>query len=453
MKSATICLVLTVILSSFLSGQAISEPQQPDMPVAWTSLVAWPIASPQPVPGTDDKIHLVYELLVMNVSSSAMMLDRLETLDASKEDAGTNTKSGDKIVATLQGVDLEATIRAFPTGSTKTVGPFQLIRIFLDVKFAKDATLPKVLTQRFQVTFTPAAGTPPVTSATVVSGRTDVTNISTVVIGPPLEGARWVDAVGCCSPPSVHRTATLPINGKFYVFERFAIDFAQLNSENKLYSGARDQLSSYAYVGAKVLSVADGTIVNLQDGRPDEKPPNFPQGYDLLQQLGNFVIVDIGHGHFAFYAHFQPNTLKVHMGDKVRRGQVLALLGNSGNSDAPHLHFGIQDGPLPLRLQWRALRALVVHNDRHRHQLVRRHCRGSGCADWTRAGWSSPKRAPPRERGPYLPEIVTLQFGCCRGADMGKRALHGGWKRVETLSPALLFVEHRLRVKPLLAFR
>jgi murein DD-endopeptidase MepM/ murein hydrolase activator NlpD len=39
--------------------------------------------------------------------------------------------------------------------------------------------------------------------------------------------------------------------------------------------------------------------------------------------------------------------LKVHKGDKVRGGQVLALLGNSGNSDAPHLHFGIEDGPLP----------------------------------------------------------------------------------------------------------
>jgi murein DD-endopeptidase MepM/ murein hydrolase activator NlpD len=131
------------------------------------------------------------------------------------------------------------------------------------------------------------------------------------------------------------------------VFERFAIDFAQLNPENKLYAGPRDQRSSYAYVGAKVLAVADGTVVNLQDGRPEETPPNFPKGYDLLQQLGNFVIIDIGHGHFAFYAHFQPNTLKVHKGDKVRRGQVLALLGNSGNSDAPHLHFGIEDGPLP----------------------------------------------------------------------------------------------------------
>ena len=317
------------------------------MPIAWTSLVAWPIASPQPVLCTDDKTHLVYELLVMNVSSSAMMLDRLETLDASKGDAGVNTKSGDAIVATLQGADLEATIRGFPTGNTRTVGPFQLTRIFLDVKFAKDATLPKVLTHRFQVTFAPATGTRPLNSSTIVSGRTEVTNTPAVVIGPPLEGPRWVDVLGCYSPPSGHRTATLPINGKFVAFERFAIDFAQLDPENKLYAGPRDQLSSYAYVGAKVLAVADGTVVNLQDGRPEETPPNFPQGYDLLQQLGNFVIIDIGHGHFAFYAHFQPNTLKVHKGDKVHRGQVLALVGNSGNSDAPHLHFGIEDGPLP----------------------------------------------------------------------------------------------------------
>ena len=54
-------------------------------------------------------------------------------------------KSGDAIVATLQGADLEATIQAFPTGKApRTVrGPLQLTRIFLDVKFAKDAGLPR----------------------------------------------------------------------------------------------------------------------------------------------------------------------------------------------------------------------------------------------------------------------------------------------------------------------
>jgi murein DD-endopeptidase MepM/ murein hydrolase activator NlpD len=48
---------------------------------------------------------------------------------------------------------------------------------------------------------------------------------------------------------------------------------------------------------------------------------------------------------FAAYAHLQPGSLRVRVGDRVRTGQVLGLLGNTGNSSAPHLHFGLQDGP------------------------------------------------------------------------------------------------------------
>src|SRR5262249_54575496 len=69
---------------------------------------------------------------------------------------------------------------------------------------------------------------------------------------------------------------------------------------------------------------------------------------NLQTVAGNYVIVDIGEGRFAFYAHLQPNSLRVKRGDRVREGQVLALLGNSGNSDAPHLHFHICDRASPL---------------------------------------------------------------------------------------------------------
>ena len=49
---------------------------------------------------------------------------------------------------------------------------------------------------------------------------------------------------------------------------------------------------------------------------------------------------------FRFYMYLKPRRVKV--GDNVRRGQILALLGNSGNPDAPHLHFHITDGNSPL---------------------------------------------------------------------------------------------------------
>ena len=63
---------------------------------------------------------------------------------------------------------------------------------------------------------------------------------------------------------------------------------------------------------------------------------------------GNYVVIDIGEGRFAFYAHMQPRSVRVKPGDKVTTGQVLGLLGNSGNTDAPHLHFHVMDGASPL---------------------------------------------------------------------------------------------------------
>jgi murein DD-endopeptidase MepM/ murein hydrolase activator NlpD len=60
------------------------------------------------------------------------------------------------------------------------------------------------------------------------------------------------------------------------------------------------------------------------------------------------VIIDLGGGHFAFYAHFQPGSLRVKLGDRVKRGQVLGLVGNSGNSTEPHLHFHVSDANSPL---------------------------------------------------------------------------------------------------------
>jgi murein DD-endopeptidase MepM/ murein hydrolase activator NlpD len=63
---------------------------------------------------------------------------------------------------------------------------------------------------------------------------------------------------------------------------------------------------------------------------------------------GNYAVVNIGHGRYAFYAHMQPGSLKVKVGDTVKTGQVLGLLGNTGNTDGAHLHFHIMDGPSPL---------------------------------------------------------------------------------------------------------
>lgn len=60
------------------------------------------------------------------------------------------------------------------------------------------------------------------------------------------------------------------------------------------------------------------------------------------------MTLDLGNGRYAIYLHMQPGKIRVKVGDKVRRGEVLGLVGNSGNSDGPHLHFQICDANSPL---------------------------------------------------------------------------------------------------------
>jgi len=143
---------------------------------------------------------------------------------------------------------------------------------------------------------------------------------------------------GCCTPYSYHRGATLPINGSIKVAERYAIDFVQLNDKDMLNSGPIDQLTSFGFFGDEIYSVADGTVVKIADGLPEQVPGKLPEGATIQMAAGNHVVVDIGEGRFAFYAHLQPGSLKVKIGDKVTTGQVLGLLGNSGNSSPLSCH-------------------------------------------------------------------------------------------------------------------
>jgi murein DD-endopeptidase MepM/ murein hydrolase activator NlpD len=101
---------------------------------------------------------------------------------------------------------------------------------------------------------------------------------------------------------------------------------------------------------------------------------------------GNHVIIDIGGGYYAFYAHLKPGSIRVREGQRVKRGDVIGLVGNSGNSTEPHLHFHISDGNSPLGSEGVPYRL-------DSFELVGR-CTGFG-AGCTRDGGSTRKREIP----------------------------------------------------------
>jgi murein DD-endopeptidase MepM/ murein hydrolase activator NlpD len=153
---------------------------------------------------------------------------------------------------------------------------------------------------------------------------------------------------GCCNRITPHRGVIQAVNGKLRVPERFAIDWIQLDPTNRAFQGDKGKLSNWAYYGSPIYSVADGTVVNLYDGADEQVPGQKITGLSPDSFGGNMVVVDIGGGAYAFYAHMQRGSLKVKLGDRVTAGEVLGLLGNTGNSTAPHLHFHLMDGPSPL---------------------------------------------------------------------------------------------------------
>ncbi|HWM31041.1 MAG TPA: M23 family metallopeptidase [Methyloceanibacter sp.] len=310
-------------------------------------LVATPIASPNPVLMTDDKVHLVYEVVLMNMAGGDITIKKVETLDAAN---GT-------VIGTLEGDSLAKQLRLNGGGKETALSGGGSGTVFMDVTLPKDATIPKALQHRFDIEVAKETGgdrdgdrdpAPEHPQEIAVTGDPLPVGPGAVVIAPPLKGPRWVIGGGCCAPPSYHRSATLPINGALRVAERFAIDFVQLNDKDALADGPPDQLTSYAFFGDEILSVADGTVVAAEDGQPEQVPGKLPDDATIRTAAGNHVVVDIGGGRFAFYAHMQPGSLKVKPGDRVKTGQVLGLLGNTGNTDAPHLHFHVMDGPSPL---------------------------------------------------------------------------------------------------------
>jgi murein DD-endopeptidase MepM/ murein hydrolase activator NlpD len=124
----------------------------------------------------------------------------------------------------------------------------------------------------------------------------------------------------------------------------------QLREDGRTWTGDQLKNESYRAYGAEALAVANATVVAVKDGIPENVPGPTSRAVPITLETvsGNHVILDLGQGQYAFYAHLQPGSLRVKAGDKVKRGQVLGLVGNSGNSTEPHLHFHTSNKNSPL---------------------------------------------------------------------------------------------------------
>jgi hypothetical protein len=301
-----------------------------------TPIVAEVPYAPIPFAGSDGRTHLVYELETINFSSGETTIEQLEVLDADTGDV-VDTLDAEEVAGRLQPAGLR--------DAADALAPSMTALVFLHVAFDEANEVPDRLVHRLSLR---AEAAPPdqrqITEEVV---PTDVDRRDVAVVGPPLRGSDYLAADSCCDATR-HTQASLPINGQVWLAQRYAVDYEQLDADSRIYSGEKEDLDSYTIYGQEAIAVADGTVAKVIDGLPEQVPGVFPQGISPEEADGNSVILDLAGGNYALYAHFQPGSIRVEQGDRVERGDVLGLVGKSGNSLAPHLHFHVMSSPLPL---------------------------------------------------------------------------------------------------------
>jgi murein DD-endopeptidase MepM/ murein hydrolase activator NlpD len=327
----SLALLLSVISPGFVSAQKLSAvPVDLEIPIAPTPVKA------------DGKIHLLYELHITNFRARNLELTRVEVL----KDGASNSPS-----ASYEGTELSSRL-ARPgapadLSDKRIVGGGMRAVIFLDITVDTRADVPRALLHRlFFKADNPVEGN----AESLVEGAPVIVRpIQPPVVSPPLRGEGWV-ALSGMSNTSLHRRTIVVVNGKARIAQRFATDWTRMGADGLVFRGDPAKNANWSAYGAEVLAVADAVVADVKDGVPENDPTSDKKAVPINLETvgGNYVILDLGGGYYAFYAHLQPKSIRVKVGDHVRRGQALALLGNSGNSDAPHLHFHVADNNSPL---------------------------------------------------------------------------------------------------------
>lgn len=327
-------LAMIVAASLVATDVAASRPTTTAVQVTTTG-------APQRVHGSDGREHIEFNLVTTNSFTTQVTLTSLVV------------RGGGRRLLRLGGDALAAATHPIGGGNpTANIPSSGTVATPVDVVLPRSAgrAVPKRAQNRITYTFPPDAPSGGVIGSKTVHGPDlRVDRRRPIEIAPPLRGAGWLNANGCCDDPTApHRSTILSANGGYVAPETFAIDYVRI-ADGRLFEGDGTENADWFGYGAPIRAVAAGTVVSAVNGRPEIPPfstnPFLRRPFDYG---GNGVVVKVRRNVFVHYYHLQPGSVHVKAGERVRTGQELGLLGNSGNTDAPHLHFSINEGPSPL---------------------------------------------------------------------------------------------------------
>jgi hypothetical protein len=280
--------------------------------------------------------QLVYEMLVTNFSKNPYVFDAIQA------------KAGE-MQSKFDGTELAAMINhlgmAAPQDSPadRTIAAGRSVMIFFMLDLGKKKA-PSTIEHSLRMIDNRGA------AHDVAIAPLPVLDEAPIVIAPPLRGD-WIagDAVNN-GPDAAHRRAVLIEDGHAWLAQRYAIDWVQYQTVDGVrttWKGPEDQNDSYFCYNQPIYSVAAGKVVDVADGLPENVPHSgkYAVAIDADNAAGNHAVVEIAPHRYVLYAHMRPGTVRVKTGDRVRLGEIIGLVGNTGSSTEPHLHIHIDDQP------------------------------------------------------------------------------------------------------------
>lgn len=104
--------------------------------------------------------------------------------------------------------------------------------------------------------------------------------------------------------------------------------------------------------GVPVLAAAPGRVLGVRDDEPDVAFSKRGQDQVAGKEAGNGVLIDHGDGWQTQYSHLLKGSLRVKPGERVERGQIIGLIGESGKADFPHVDFTVRKDGRPVDPFW-----------------------------------------------------------------------------------------------------
>lgn len=338
-----VCLSWALTAGAAQTTARAGQPARPAAPAGAvggirTTALAVQLATPaRAVYGSDGRVHIVYDLLATNAFTAPVTLQSIQVRGAGRT------------LLTLRGRALAAHT-LFGTTPTATIPVSSTVKTLIDVTLPRSSgrTWPRRLTHVIRYRLPASAPVRTAIATTVVRAPAiQVSRRAPIRIASPLRGPGWINANGCCGDPtSEHETLLLPSNGSYRTPEIFVIDWGR-EVHGRVFTGDGSKLADYSCYGAPIHAVAGGVVVSAINNRPQVPPHTSTAENHTLHGPGDFsgnsVIERIARGVYATYAHMQTGSVRVRAGQRLRAGAVIGLLGNSGNTSEPHLHFGIVD--------------------------------------------------------------------------------------------------------------